>query len=209
MQHSAESAAGLHAQGVQDAAASAAQALLTEVIGRAEGALSSIGGIADNLELLYGKYEDAFCKPAYTIPSAWMPPNVTGAPPACHRLAAAHARCVRGEYAAVRNNKQCMQPGRTWCTAACRCRLPCMHMQLVEPCPCGAGLGFQVDFVLGQCELSGDPIPTFGCTGPAATFTTTPASFTAKYKSAVEFVGEARARCTLACLGPNPYPPLA
>jgi len=48
--------------------------------------------------------------------------------------------------------------------------------------------------VLGQCELSGDPIPTFGCTGPSATFTTTPASFTAKYKSAVEFVGEARAR---------------
>jgi len=67
------------AQGAQDAAASAAQALLTEVIGRAESALSSIGGIADNLELLYGKYEDAFCEQAYIKPSVWMPPNVTGA----------------------------------------------------------------------------------------------------------------------------------
>ncbi len=49
------------------------------MIGRAESALSSIGGIADNLELLYGKYEDAFCEQAYMKPSVWMPPNVTGA----------------------------------------------------------------------------------------------------------------------------------
>ncbi len=49
------------------------------MVGRAESALSSIGGIADNLELLYGKYEDAFCEQAYMKPSVWMPPNVTGA----------------------------------------------------------------------------------------------------------------------------------
>lgn len=56
----------------------------------------------------------------------------------------------------------------------------------------GAGPGFQADFYLGNCSLSGDPIPTFDCQGPSATFTSTPATFTAKYKSAVEFVGEVR-----------------
>ena len=55
-----------------------------------------------------------------------------------------------------------------------------------------AGPGFELDFMLGNCSLSGDPIPTFTCAGPSATFSTTPASFTAKYKSAVEFVGEVR-----------------
>ena len=55
-----------------------------------------------------------------------------------------------------------------------------------------AGPGFQADFYLGNCSLSGDPIPIFDCQGPSATFTSTPATFTAKYKSAVEFVGEVR-----------------
>ncbi len=66
------------AQGAQDAVASAAQALLSEVVARAQGAALSIGGIADNLQSLYGKYEDAFCMPAYVVPSVWKPPNVTG-----------------------------------------------------------------------------------------------------------------------------------
>ncbi|KAK9846303.1 hypothetical protein WJX81_001261 [Elliptochloris bilobata] len=121
-------AAGV-AQGAQDAVASAAQALLSEVVTHAESALVSVGGIADNLQLLYSKYEAAFCKPAYVVPSVWMPPNVTGP-------------------------------------------------------------GFQADFLLGNCSLTGDPIPSFNCAGPSATFTSTPASFTAKYKKAVEFVGE-------------------
>ena len=67
------------AQGGQDAVASAAEALLSEVVSHAESALLSVDGIADQLQLLYGKFEDAFCKPAYVVPSAWMPPNVTGA----------------------------------------------------------------------------------------------------------------------------------
>ena len=68
------------AQGGEDAVASAAQALLSEVVTRAESALVSANGIADQLQVLYSRYEDAFCQPAYVVPSVWMPPNVTGAP---------------------------------------------------------------------------------------------------------------------------------
>ena len=68
------------AQGGEDAVASAAQALLSEMVTRTESALVSANGIADQLQVLYSRYEDAFCQPAYVVPSVWMPPNVTGAP---------------------------------------------------------------------------------------------------------------------------------